>query len=63
MKYRVMAAVILIWITAFCQSTLLEYLEIFNIRPNILIVLMVIVALPEVQRRVLLWGFVFTMIF
>ena len=45
MKYRVMAAVILIWITAFCQSTLLEYLEIFNIRPNILIVLMVIVSL------------------
>ncbi len=45
MKYRVMAAVILIWITAFCQSTILEYLEIFNVRPNILIVLMVIVAL------------------
>jgi len=45
MKYRVMAAVILIWITAFCQSTLLEYLEIFNVRPNILIVLMVTVAL------------------
>ncbi|HHU90149.1 MAG TPA: rod shape-determining protein MreD [Clostridiaceae bacterium] len=45
MRYRVMAAVFLIWITAFCQSTLLEYLEIFNVRPNILIVLMVIVAL------------------
>jgi len=45
MRYRVMAAVILIWIAAFCQSTLLEYFEIFNVRPNILIVLMVTVAL------------------
>lgn len=45
MKYRVIAAAILIWITAFCQSAILEYIEIFNIRPNILIVLMVIVAL------------------
>jgi len=44
-KYRVVAAVILIWITAFCQSTLLEYIEIFNVRPNILIIMMVIVAL------------------
>lgn len=33
------------WIAAFFQSTLLEYIEIFNIRPNLLIVLMVTVSL------------------
>lgn len=45
MKYRVIAAGILVLIAAFFQSTLFEYIEIFNIRPNLLIVLMVIVSL------------------
>lgn len=45
MKYRITAAIILIWTAAFFQSTILEYIEIFSIRPNLLIVLMVIIAL------------------
>ncbi|MCX7774167.1 MAG: rod shape-determining protein MreD [Clostridia bacterium] len=45
MKYRIAAAVILVWTAAFFQSTFLQYIEIFSIRPNLLIVLMVIVAL------------------
>jgi rod shape-determining protein MreD len=40
-----MVAIILVWSAAFFQSTILEYFEIFSIRPNLLIVLMVIVAL------------------
>jgi len=45
MKYRVFAAGVLIMMGAFFQSSVLEYIEIFNIRPNILIVLAVIVSL------------------
>lgn len=45
MKYRVIAAGILVLIAAFFQSTLLEHIEVFNIRPNLLIVLVVIVSL------------------
>ncbi|MGI6622738.1 MAG: rod shape-determining protein MreD [Clostridiaceae bacterium] len=45
MKYRVIAASILILMGAFFQSTVLEHIEILNIRPNLLIVLMVIVSL------------------
>ena len=45
MKYRIMAAIVLVWTAAFFQSTLLEYIEIFSVRPNLLIVLTVVVAL------------------
>ncbi len=45
MKYRIMAAIVLVWTAAFFQSTLLEYIEIVSVRPNLLIVLTVIVAL------------------
>ncbi len=45
MKYRIMAAIVLVWTAVFLQSTLLEYIEIFSVRPNLLIVLTVIVAL------------------
>lgn len=45
MKYRIMAAVAAVWAAAFLQSTVLEYLEVFAVRPNLMIVLMVITAL------------------
>lgn len=45
MKYRIIAAVVLVWTAALFQSTLLEYIEIFSIRPNLMIVVMVVVAL------------------
>ena len=45
MKYRIMATIALVWTAAFFQSTVLEYIEIFTIRPNLLMALMVIVAL------------------
>lgn len=45
MKYRIMSAIILVWTSAFFQSTILELIELFGVRPNILIVLTVIVSL------------------
>jgi rod shape-determining protein MreD len=45
MKYRVIASILIIWIAAFFQSTVLECIEIFNVRPNLLIVVTVIIAL------------------
>ncbi|HHY64366.1 MAG TPA: rod shape-determining protein MreD [Clostridiaceae bacterium] len=45
MKYRVFAASVLVLMGAFFQSSVLEHIEIFNIRPNLLIVLTVIVSL------------------
>ena len=44
-EVQVIAASILILMGAFFQSTVLEHIEILNIRPNLLIVLMVIVSL------------------
>ncbi len=61
MKYRVIAAAALILMGAFFQSTVLEHIEIMNIRPNLLIVLMVIVSLlrgpTESAIMALLFGF------
>ncbi|NLU52851.1 MAG: rod shape-determining protein MreD [Clostridiaceae bacterium] len=45
MKYRIAAAILLLLLVAVVQSSILGYMEIFLIRPNITIVLMVIVAL------------------
>jgi rod shape-determining protein MreD len=45
MKNRIIASIAIIWTAAFLQSTLLEYTEIFSVRPNLMIVLMVITAL------------------
>ncbi len=45
MKYRIMAAIAFVWTAAFLQSTVFEHIEVFSIKPNILMVLMVIVSL------------------
>lgn len=45
MKYRITAAVILLILVAVFQSTILGYIEIYSVRPNIAIVMMVAVAL------------------
>ncbi|HZK34662.1 MAG TPA: rod shape-determining protein MreD [Bacillota bacterium] len=45
MRYRIISAIILILSGALFQSTILESIEIFGIRPNLLIVLTVIVSL------------------
>lgn len=45
MKYRVMTALFLVLTAALLQSTLLGYIEIFSVRPNLLIVLTVVTAL------------------
>lgn len=63
MKYRVLAASILVLMGAFFQSTVLEYIEILNIRPNLLIVLLVIVSLlrSPVESAIMALLFGFTM--
>ncbi len=45
MKYRVMTALFLVLTAALLQSTLLGYIEIFSVRPNLLIVMTVVTAL------------------
>jgi rod shape-determining protein MreD len=45
MRYRILTAIALIWTAAFLQSTVLEHLEVFSIRPNLLLVLMVVISL------------------
>lgn len=45
MKYRILAAIGFFWSAAFLQSTVFEHIEIFSVKPNLLLVLMVIVAL------------------
>jgi rod shape-determining protein MreD len=40
-----MTAIALVWTAAFFQSTILGYIEILSVRPNLMIALMVIVAL------------------
>lgn len=45
MKYRITAAIILVLIGAFFQSTILEVFEFFGVRPNLMIVLTIIVSL------------------
>ena len=45
MKYRITIAAVLVWVAAFLQSTVLEYIEIFSVRPNLLIVMLVVIAL------------------
>ncbi|MGI6050441.1 MAG: rod shape-determining protein MreD [Acetivibrionales bacterium] len=45
MKYRIISAIILVFTSAFFQSTILEIIEIFGVRPNLLIVLTVIISL------------------
>lgn len=45
MKYRIMSGLFLVLTAALLQSTLLEYLEFFSVRPNLLIALTVVTAL------------------
>lgn len=45
MKYRIMSAIILVWTSAFFQSTILDIIKILGVKPNILIVLTIIVSL------------------
>jgi len=45
MRYRILAAVFLVMASAVLQSTIMGYLEIFSVRPNILITLAVVIAL------------------
>ncbi|NMA65547.1 MAG: rod shape-determining protein MreD [Clostridiaceae bacterium] len=45
MKYRITAAVLLILVAVFLQSSVFEYIEIISVRPNIFIVMTVIIAL------------------
>ncbi len=49
MKYRILATSALVLTVAFVQSSFCEYIEILSIRPNLFIVLMVIVALLRNQ--------------
>ena len=45
MKYRILATSVLVLVVAFLQSTICEYIEFLSIRPNLFIVMLVIVAL------------------
>lgn len=45
MRYRILAAVIFVLSAAVLQSTVMGYLEIYSVRPNIIIALAVVVAL------------------
>ena len=47
MKYRILTAIVMVWAAAFFQSSFLGYIEVFSIRPNLMIVLMVIIALTR----------------
>lgn len=45
MKYRILAAVTLLWTAAFLQSTVFANIVILSVKPNLLLVLMVIISL------------------
>ena len=45
MRYRIVAAAFLVLAAAVLQSTVMGYLEVFSVRPNILITLAVVIAL------------------
>jgi rod shape-determining protein MreD len=45
MRYRIVAAAFLVMAAAVLQSTVMGYLEVFSVRPNILITLAVAIAL------------------
>lgn len=45
MRYRVLTAVFLVLAAAVLQSTVMGYLEVFSVKPNILITLAVVIAL------------------
>ena len=59
MKYRVLAAAVMVWVAAFLQSTLLEYMELFSVRPNLLLVLTVTIALLRSPGESALMGLLF----
>lgn len=59
MKYRTIAAIAFIWSAAFIQSTLFENIRLFNVKPNLLIVLMVIVALLRSTHESAIMGLCF----
>ena len=63
MKYRIISAIILVFTSAFFQSTILEIIEIFGVRPNLLIVLTVIISLlrSPVESGIMALYFVISM--
>lgn len=63
MKYRIISAAVLVWISAFFQSTILDSIEIFGVRPNLLIVMAVIVSLlrSPVESAIMALSFGLTM--
>lgn len=57
MRYRILSAAFLILAAAVLQSTVMGYLEVFSVRPNILIVMAVVIALLRGPLESAIMGF------
>jgi len=57
MRYRILAAAFLIMAAAVLQSTVMGYLEVFSVRPNIIITLAVVIALLRRTLESAIMGF------